>query len=151
MHRLYNLKTKWALVLYAVFDVLGVGLGMGVPIVCIALGLPAGWVVARRAAGHADTREQLARSLRGAALVAGITFVLMAGFWGPWFVLLLDPAADLARLGMPLLLYEPTASFVGWLVLMIFISPFLQFLMAVLGVHLAILWGPSGANGPTDS
>ena len=33
--------------------------------------------------------------------------------------MLFDPTADLANFGIPQLLYEPLASFIGWLVLMI--------------------------------
>jgi hypothetical protein len=50
-----------------------------------------------------------------------------------------DPVADLANFGIPLILYDPTASFIGWLALMIVISPFLQFLMALFGAHLTLL------------
>jgi len=34
---------------------------------------------------------------------------------------------------MPLLLFEPLTSFIGWIVLMVLISPFLQLLMTVFG------------------
>ena len=63
----------------------------------------------------------------------------MAAVWGRAVGMLFDPAADLANFGIPLILYEPTASFVGWLVTMIFISPFLQFLMTLFGAQLALL------------
>jgi hypothetical protein len=53
--------------------------------------------------------------------------------------MLFDRAADLANFGIPMILYEPRASFIGWLLLMIFVSPFLQFLMTLFGAHLA-LW-----------
>jgi hypothetical protein len=42
------------------------------------------------------------------------------------------------------ILYQPKASFVGWLVLMIFISPFLQFLMTLFGAQVAMLRGGYG-------
>ena len=44
-----------------------------------------------------------------------------------------------APFSIPLILYDPSARFAGWLVLMIVISPFLQFLMTLLGAHLALL------------
>ncbi len=53
--------------------------------------------------------------------------------------MLSDPAADLANFGIPPILYEPRASFIGWLVLMIAISPVLQLLMSLLGSHLALI------------
>ncbi len=54
--------------------------------------------------------------------------------------MLFDPSADLANFGIPLILFDPTASFVGWLALMIVISPFLQFLMTLFGAHSTWLW-----------
>jgi hypothetical protein len=53
--------------------------------------------------------------------------------------MLFDPGADLANFGIPLILYEPRASFIGWLVLMIVISPVLQLLTTLLGSHLALI------------
>ncbi len=53
--------------------------------------------------------------------------------------MLSDPAADLANFGIPPILYEPRASFIGWLVLMIAISPVLQLLTTLLGSHLALI------------
>jgi len=44
-------------------------------------------------------------------------------------------------------LYEPAASFIGWLVLMIVISPFLQLLMTLFGSHLALLWWSRNEGG----
>jgi hypothetical protein len=34
---------------------------------------------------------------------------------------------------------SPTGSFIGWLALMLVISPFLKFLMTLFGAHLALL------------
>jgi hypothetical protein len=63
----------------------------------------------------------------------------MAALWGPTAKLLFDPQADLVNFGIPLILYDPRASFVGWLVLMIAISPFLQLLTTLFGAHLTLL------------
>ena len=84
-------------------------------------------------------RQVLGLVLRWAALTSAFTLVLMAILWGRMVGMLFDPAADLANFGIPLILYKPVASFIGWLVLMIFISPFLQFLMTLFGAHLALL------------
>ena len=51
---------------------------------------------------------------------------------------------------MPLILYEPLASFIAWLVLMIVISPFLQFLMTLFGSHLTLLWWLSRSGGVSE-
>jgi hypothetical protein len=63
----------------------------------------------------------------------------MTLIWGNTARMLLDPAADFANFGIPLILYEPKVSFVGWLVLMIFISPFLQLLTTLFASHVTTL------------
>ncbi len=162
LHRILSWKIGWALALLAFLDVFGVGLGMGVPIFCILLGLPAGWYIARRIMARSyEVKALLGKMLLGTATLGGFTFLLMAVVWGRCLPMLFDPTADLAHFGIPLILYEPKASFIGWLVLMVIISPFLQFLMALLGANLAVLWGageryknppagsqPAGGLGP---
>lgn len=134
------LKTRWALLIFAILDVICVGLGMGIPIFCILFGLPVGWAIAMRSTLRPrPARQLLGRVLRRAALTAAFTVVLMAIIWSRMVGMLFDPAADLANFGIPMILYEPHASFVGWLVLMVVISPFLQFLMTLFGAHLTLL------------
>ena len=131
MHRIFSLKLRWALAIFGLVDIVCMGLGMGVPIFCILLGLPVGWYIARRITLRPfDARPTLSKMLLGAALTSAFTFVGMALLWGRFAVMLFDPSANLANFGIPLILYEPLASFIGWLVLMIVISPFLQFLMS---------------------
>jgi hypothetical protein len=140
MRKVFSLKIGWALAIFALLDIVCVGLGMGVPIFCILFGLPVGWYIVRRIVTRPfNTRQMLNKMLLGAILTSAFTFVGMALLWGPWIALLFDPAANLANLGAPLILYEPVASFIGWLVLMIVISPFLQLLMTLLGSHLTLL------------
>jgi hypothetical protein len=140
MRRFFLLKIGWALAVFAFLDIVCVGLGMGVPIFCILFGLPVGWYIARRiAADPFDARRTLSKMLLGAALTSAFTFVMMALLWGRCVMMLFDPMADLANFGIPLILYKPTASFIGWVALMIVISPFLQFLMTLFGSHLALL------------
>ena len=157
MHQIFSLKLRWALAIFGLVDIICMGLGMGVPIFCILLGLPVGWYIARRITLRPfDARRTLNKMLLGAALTSAFTFVGMALLWGHSVVMLFDPSADLANFGIPLILYEPLASFIGWLVLMIVISPFLQFLMTLFGSHLTLLWRLSrsgevseGAHGHT--
>jgi hypothetical protein len=78
--------------------------------------------------------------VQDAALTSALTLFGMTLLWGRCVVLLFDPAADLLNFGIPQILYEPQASFIGWLVLMIAIAPFLQFLMTLFGSHLTFLW-----------
>jgi len=65
----------------------------------------------------------------------------MAIIWGPTIPRLWDPQGDLANFGIPLILYEPRSSFVGWEVLMIGISPFLQVMAVVFGADVRLLFG----------
>ena len=148
MHKFFSLKTGSAIALFAFADIVCVGLGMGVPVFCILLGLPVGWYIARRITiRRCDAKQMLGKMLQGAALTSAFTFVGMTLVWGWCIAMLFDPAADLANFGVPMILYQPTASFVGWLVLMIVISPFLQLLMTLFGSHLTLLWWLSRSEG----
>jgi len=80
-----------------------------------------------------------------ALLTSAFTLLLMLLIWGPKVGMLLDPAADIANFGIPLILYEPLASFVGWLVLMVLISPFLQALAAAFASSVRLAWFPPKA------
>jgi hypothetical protein len=141
MRRLFTLRIGWAFAVFALLDLICVGLGMGVPIFCILFGLPVGSYIARRAMTRpGQVREVLSRVLAGAVLASAFTFVVMGLLWGRCVAMLFDPLADLANFGIPFILYEPRASFIGWVVLMIVISPFLQLLMALFGSHLTLLW-----------
>ncbi len=141
MHKIFSLRIDRAFALFAFLDVVCMGMGMGVPIFCILLGLPVGYYIAGRIGVQSlDSRQMLGKTLAGAALTSAFTWVGMAVLWGPCVIKLFDPNADLANFGIPLILYQPRASFVGWLVLMIFISPFLQLLMTLFASHLTLLW-----------
>lgn len=149
MSRLLRLRPRRAVLLYLCLDVLCAGAGMGVPFFCILLGFPVGWVIARRVAQVArPAREALRSVLKWSALTSGVTFLGMLPIWGAMGTLLFDPATDFTRVGIPLILYEPRPSFIGWLILMIFISPFLQFLMTLFGAQVALLvHGFDGSDG----
>jgi hypothetical protein len=139
MKKFLKIKPWLGYLIFVVLDLLCVGAGMGVPIFCILLGFPVGWYLARRhlmlSRGMKDT---VRRVLRDSLITAGVTFVLMAALWGPTVPMLFDPAADLANFGVPMILYEPRLSFVGWLVLMILISPFLQLLTTIFAAYLTV-------------
>jgi hypothetical protein len=132
--------------LYAVLDVIAVGLGMGVPIFPILLGFVVGWLLpplllpAWPAASTPSMPQLLARILRWAAASAAWTFLQMAVIWLRTVPMLFDPAVDIAQFGEPMILYEPIPSFVAWIVLMVLVSPFLQLLTTVFAatVRLAI-------------
>jgi len=133
---------KWvAFGAFVFLDVLCVGMGMGVPIFCIALGFPVGCYIAARAVrSTADLAEVLKRMVIQATVTSAVTFAMMAVIWGSMTPMLFDPAADFVNFGIPMILFSPRASFVGWLVLMIFISPFLQLLTTLFASHLTLLF-----------
>jgi hypothetical protein len=134
---------RWfgAFVSYIVLDILFTGLGMGVPLFAILFGFAVGWFGAVRAFCFLkDTRLAMKRALRYAFLCSGVTLAAQAAIWG-WLVpKLFDPVVNPGSMGLPLWLYEPKASLAGWLVLMLFVSPFLQFAMVVLGAYLTTLF-----------
>ena len=141
MKRFLQARPVWGFLGFAVADIICTGAGMGVPIFCILLGFPVGYAIARSLVTRPLTfRELLTKMLRCAALTSAFTFLLMAVLWGPVATRLADPAFDVANFGIPLILYVPLASFVGWLVLMIVVSPFLQLLTTLFGAHVTLLW-----------
>ncbi len=141
MRSFYSTRSGWALAIYVLLDILCVGMGMGVPIVCILLGFPVGFYIVKRiTVVPASTRDTLRRILSYAALTSAITFILMVLVWVSSLLMFFDSGADLANYGNPQILFEPLPSFIGWLVLMILISPALQFLMMLFGAHLTWLW-----------
>jgi len=140
MDRLLTLN-KWAVfTVYVALDVVCVGMGMGVPIFCIALGFPVGWYIAARVLrSTSDLGSVLKRTVVQGTLTSAVTFAIMALIWGSVAPMLLDPTSDFANFGIPMILYEPKVSFVGWLVLMIFVSPFLQLLTTLFASHVTTL------------
>jgi len=144
-----RLDFKVALLIYAVLDVLCVGIGMGVPVFCVLLGFPVGWYLARRAMLTAQTAGRvLGAVLKYTIATCAFTFVVMAIIWGPCMVLLFDQGFDLAHFGHPMILFTPKASFIGWLVLMVFVSPCLQLLTTVFAAYLVVLRGLSAGSPP---
>jgi hypothetical protein len=140
MNRLLSLNRWAALAVFVLLDIVCVGMGMGVPIFCIALGFPVGWYIAARAVrSTSDLGVVLKRTVVQATLTSAVTFAMMALLWGNAARMLLNPNADFANFGIPMILYEPKVSFVGWLVLMIFVSPFLQLLTTLFASHVTTL------------
>lgn len=130
-----------AFVAYAVIDALCAGLGIGVPFFCILLGFAVGWFGAMRAwhfvPGHVGAMK---RSLRYALFTSLVTVVIEAAIWGRLVPMMFQSVINPGNMGLPLLLYEPKESLIAWLVLMIFISPLLQFLMTMFGSFLTFLF-----------
>jgi len=113
---------------------------MGVPIFCILFGFPVGWFTVKYITANTKSLPQVFRRvLWYAILTASVTLLAMVVIWGPTIHILFDPGRDIADFGIPRILYEPLASFIGWILLMILISPFLQLLTTLFGSYLAIL------------
>jgi hypothetical protein len=89
--------------------------------------------------------------LRACTIASAVTFVLLAVIWLPTLRMLGDPSADLANFGIPMILYEPLASFIGWLVLMVFISPALQMLTTLFAAVLRCAFRPSSLPAPAGA
>jgi len=140
VQKLLRLDLRIAALIYLLADVLCVGLGMGVPIFCILLGFPVGWYIVRRASASAEPLRQVYFGIwKYAIITSGVTFVLMAILWGSLVPKIWDPDMDFQNFGHPFILFDPRLSFIAWLVLMIFISPFLQLLATVFGSFVTLL------------
>lgn len=117
---------------------------MGVPVFSILFGFLVGWFIVGQVTTHTrEPREVLRTLLRQAALTSLVTFVGMLLVWAWSIPVLFGPEADLENFGYPMILYEPWPSLLGWLVLMIVISPFLQLLMTLFGGQLQYARGPA--------
>ena len=135
-----RLNARVAFVIFIIVDTLCIGLGMGVPILCILFGFVVGWYIAKRATlATANIKDAFRRVFVQAIVTSTFTFVVMSAIWGRTIVLLFDPSADFQNFGHPFILYDPKISFIGWLVLMILISPFLQLLTTIFGSYLTLL------------
>jgi len=149
VHRVFTLNTKIAFAIFIISDLVCVGMGMGVPIFCIGFGFPLGWYIAKRVTvTTAKVKDVFRTVLLYAIATSAFTFVVMSVLWGPTIPMLLDPNSDFANFGIPLILYDPKISFIGWLVLMILISPFLQLLTTLFASYLTLLgWLKEDASG----
>jgi len=140
MKTLLGWRPLWLLILYILLDTVCIGMGMGVPIFCILLGFIVGWFAVRYVTSRVDGMNHVFRGvLRYCLVAAGFTLLAMLVLWGPFTSYLFDPAKDVANSGIPMILFEPQASFIGWIVLMVLISPFLQLLTALFSAYLALM------------
>ncbi len=148
MDRAFALNTKSAFAIFVIVDLVCVGVGMGVPLACILFGFFVGWYIAKRATiTTAKVEDILWKVLVQAVITSAFTFVVMTAIWGRTIVMLFDPRADFQNFGHPFILYDPKLSFIGWLVLMMAISPFLQLLTTIFGAYLTLLlWLKGDSN-----
>ncbi len=140
MDKILNLNTKVAFFVYVFIDVICIGIGMGVPILSIMLGFPVGWYITRRVIQQTKfSQATLKQILKNSVLTSGVTFIIMIVIWGGTISWLFNPDADFQNFGHPFILYDPKISFIGWLILMVFISPFLQLLSTVFASFLTLI------------
>lgn len=100
-----------------------------------------GWMVYRQETNCHSGKHELyfRKTLVYAIITSSFTFLIMCMVWGRTISMLFDPHADFLNFGIPFILYEPKVSFIGWIVLMMLISPFLQLLTTIFSSYLALL------------
>lgn len=62
--------------------------------------------------------------------------------------MLFDPSADFSNFGHPFILYDPKISFIGWQILMMIISPFLQLLATIFGAFITLMRIEAKSHSP---
>ncbi len=140
MKKLITLDIKTVVILYIIIDIICAGAGMGVPIFCILSGFPLGWYITQRVSVSTEHLYQKYYQLFKYSLLTAIfTFILMLVIWGRTIPKFFDPSYDFKNFGHPFILYDPKLSFIGFSILMIFISPFLQLLTTIFTVFMALI------------
>ncbi len=128
-------------IIYIILDLFCVGIGMGVPFFNILFGSIVGWYIMSRYVKSVQEINKIMREIFYWSVMTSLfTFIVMAFIWGPTLRFLFDTKANLVNFGIPQILYTPKASFIGWWVLMIFISPFLQLLTTISGAFFTLLF-----------
>ena len=140
MEKLIKLNSKIVVLLYILIDIICVGAGMGVPIFCILLGFPLGWYIAKRISMSVEHSHLINHKiLKLSFLASAFTFLQMIVIWGRTIPVLFDPTTDWQNFGHPFILYDPKISFIGWLILMIILSPFLQLLTTIFASFITLI------------
>ena len=140
MQKLFHINFKIMFVSFMILDVFCVGLGMGVPIFCILFGFVVGWYLVKKLTLDTTQKPEIFRKVFNYGIMTSLfTFGLMMLIWGKWFLRFFDPQYDFRNTGIPMILYDPKISLIGWLVLMIFISPFLQLLTTMFSAYVMLL------------
>ena len=138
---IFKLTSNKAFLLYTIINLVCTGAGMGIPIFNIAFGLVVGWYLVRRNLLYTKENNILLHKLMiNGFITSMVTLIFMLLIWGWSVSFLWDKSEKILNFGIPMLLYQPKASLIGWLVLMIIISPFLQFLLIIFSGHLTFLF-----------
>ena len=142
MKFLFSKNWFW-ITLFLAGEIITVGMGMGLPVITILFGFLVGLFLLGLIKSPAEIIPQYLGSLMKTALItSGLSMMILAVIWLPTLKWLFDPTPDLANFGIPMILYTPRASFIGWIILMVLISPFLQFLMTLFGSISRIVFFP---------
>jgi len=140
MHKIFKLNIKIVLVIFIILDLFCIAMGIGVPIFCILFGFPMGWYIAKRITINPENMNIIFRRIFVYAIITSFfTFFIMSIIWGNTISMLFNPSTDFKNFGIPLILYDPKLSFIGWIILMLFISPFLQLLTTIFTAYLTLL------------
>jgi len=139
MNKFFTMR-YWILIVISVLTTTILsGIGMGVPILNILFGFIIGWYAVKRACLlYENLEERLSKIFIYSIFCSGITLILMFGIWGSKIPMLFDPLSDFENFGHPMILFDPRLSFVGWLVLMIIISPFLQLMTSIFSAFITL-------------
>jgi len=140
MEKLLKFDAKIVVLLYILIEIICVGIGMGIPMFCILFGFPLGWYIVKRVCISVECSYLMFYKILKLSFLASVfTFILMIVIWGRTIPMLFDPVSDFQNFGHPFILYDPKISFIGWLILMIFISPFLQLLTTIFASFLTLI------------
>ena len=139
MNKFFTMR-YWILIVISVLTTTILsGIGMGVPILNILFGFIIGWYAVKRACLlYENLDKRLSKIFIYSIFCSGITLILMIGIWGSAIPMLFDPLSDFKNFGHPMILYDPKLSFIGWLVLMIIISPFLQLMTSIFSAFITL-------------
>jgi hypothetical protein len=138
--KIFRFKPLAVFVIYMGLDIFCIGMGMGVPFFNILFGFLVGWYLVRWISiDTSEVKDILKRLLIYSCIAAGVTFLGMLILWGWSAKMLYGSETEIANFGLPQILYTPRMSLIGWLVLTIAISPFLQLLTTVFAGLLTLL------------
>jgi hypothetical protein len=137
--RIFFKHNKW-FIWYIPICIVATGMGMGVPVFNILLGIPVGFYLSKIVSSRSNNSftEIVSSSLKFSTATAFITFLLMAIIWLPTIIILFDHSIDIMNFGIPMIMFNPLPSFIAWIILMVFISPALQFLLTFFVIHLIL-------------
>jgi len=141
MSKIFSRQHLFPIIGFCFLDLVAIGAGMGVPIFAILLGFVVGWFLPQIiVSAESDLVQVLKRCLMASLLTSCLTAVVMMIIWIPTTKMLLDSSADFVNFGIPMILYDPRASFIGWILLMVVVSPFLQVLSTAFASAVRLAW-----------